>query len=177
MESCPRHRNSSMKPVKRKMWCESVWTKLSLQTLATVMILLITVWHINNWIFSFIMSKLLSLICFIHCFSLFILLPSSFFLYSLPLSYPSLPFFYFSEIGAVWNSNQGSIKPRAMDPWNWFSDWCLQAEKEGIEESLSQGHWANVWGQIKWCSLIYICTGGGLMVFQFYSLSLCWSIC
>ena len=106
-------------------------------------------------------------------------------LVTLPPPFPSLPPFpsflpplsHFSEIGAIWNSNQGSLKPRALDPWNWFGHWCFQTEKEGTEEPLPQGHWANVWGQIKCCSLTYSCAGGDLVVFQFWSFQPCWAVC
>ena len=84
---------------------------------------------------------------------------------SLPCSSPCPHTSHFSETGAIWNSNQGSIKPRALDPWNWFGHWCFQTEKEGTEEPLPQRHWANVWGQIKCWSYIYSCAEGGLVFF------------
>lgn len=53
-----------------------------------------------------------------------------------------------SEIRKVWNTHQSTVKPWTLDPRDWVSNRCFQAEKERTEKPLPQRHRTNVRRQI-----------------------------
>lgn len=55
---------------------------------------------------------------------------------------------FHSETPALWNPSEGSLKPRALDPWDRTGHRRLQAQEEGAKEPLSSWHRANVRAEV-----------------------------
>lgn len=62
-------------------------------------------------------------------------------------------FFCNSPAWAFWDSSQDPSEPRPLDSWDRISDWRLQAQTQGAENTLPGWHWENVWWEIRaWTS-------------------------
>lgn len=53
-----------------------------------------------------------------------------------------------SPAGAFWDASKDLSEPQPMDSRNRTSDWRLQAQTQGAENTLQRRYWENVWWKI-----------------------------